>query len=221
MSSLKVKVSEAYFSSDWIYKKEHLELGVTNDGFLLNNILIKRKECTFRSLEMRSKRSGACDKIWICSVIFSKVQGLQYYFPENLECKLKFYESEHFSDSSLHHPDLENSKILGNFCFSEQILYRKQSLGAPWRAMYFNHRYNGKTTENFGLYFPSLRGRRLKGKGKGVLVVSRPNSPPLPLFLILIVWLRSQLKNNRNTAGLNPDEWQEKGLNIRRGRHAT
>ena len=180
MSSLKLNVSEAYFSSDWIYRKEHLELGV-------NNILIKRKDCTFRSLEMRSKRSGACDKIWICSVIFSKVQGLQYYFPENLECKLKFYESEHFSDSSLHHPDLENSKILGNFCFSEQILYRKQSLGAPWRAMYFNHRYNGKTTENFGLYFPSLRGRRLKGKGKGVLVVSRPNSPPLPLFLILIV----------------------------------
>ena len=109
MSSLRVKVSEAYFSSDWIYRKEHLELGVTNDGFLLNNILIKRKECTFRCLEMRSKRSGACDKIWICSVIFSKVQGLQYYFPENFKCKLKFYESEHFSDSSLHHPDLENS----------------------------------------------------------------------------------------------------------------
>ena len=109
MSSLKVKVSEAYFSSDWIYRKEHLELGVTNDGFLLNNILIKRKECTFRSLEMRSKRSGACDKIWICSVIFSKLQGLQYYFPENFKCKLKFYESEHFSDSSLHHQGLENS----------------------------------------------------------------------------------------------------------------
>ena len=194
MSSLKLNVSEAYFSSDWIYRKEHLELGVTNDGFLLNNILIKRKEWTFRFLEMHSRR---CDKIWICSVIFSKVQDLQYYFPENFQCKLKFYESEHFSDSSLHHPAVENSKILGNFCFSEQILYRKQSLGAPRRAMYFNHRYKGKTTENFGLYFPSLRGRRLKGKGKGVLVVSCPNSRPLPLFLILIVWLRNQLAKQK------------------------
>ena len=110
MSSLKLNVSEAYFSSDWIYRKEHLELGVTNDGFLLNNILIKRKEGTSKC-------------------------------------------------------------ILGGAI--------KQSLGAPWRAMYFNHRYKGKTTETLGLYFPSLRGRRLKGKGKGVLVVLRPNSPPL------------------------------------------
>ena len=139
-----------------------------------------------------------CDKIWICSVIFSKLQGLQYYFPENFRCKLKFFESDHFSDSSLHRPALENSKILGNFCFSEQILYKKQTLGAPCRAMYFNHHYKGKTRENFGLYFPSLRGRRLKGMGKGVLVVSSPNSLPLPLFFkILIVWLRNQLAKQK------------------------
>ena len=47
-------------------------------------------------------------KICIYSVIlggtwvFSKLQGLQYYFSENFRCNLKFYESENFSDSSLH-----------------------------------------------------------------------------------------------------------------------
>ena len=34
--------------------------------------------------------------------VFSKLQGLQYYFPENCRCNLKFYESENFSDSSVH-----------------------------------------------------------------------------------------------------------------------
>ena len=46
-------------------------------------------QSTFRSLEMHSQR---CQKICICSVIlratdreeFSKLLGLQYYFPENL-----------------------------------------------------------------------------------------------------------------------------------------
>ena len=47
-------------------------------------------------------------KICICLVIqgelnFSKLQGLQYYYPQNFRCKLLFYESENFSDSSLHH----------------------------------------------------------------------------------------------------------------------
>ena len=34
--------------------------------------------------------------------MFSKLQGVQYYFPENFSCNLKFYESDSFSDSSLH-----------------------------------------------------------------------------------------------------------------------
>ena len=29
--------------------------------------------------------------------------GLLYYFPQNLRCNLTYYESENFSDSSLHH----------------------------------------------------------------------------------------------------------------------
>ena len=35
--------------------------------------------------------------------VFSKLQGIQYYFPENFTSyNLKFYESDNFSDSSLH-----------------------------------------------------------------------------------------------------------------------
>ena len=33
----------------------------------------------------------------------SKLQGLQYYFPENFRCNLTYYEGENFSDSSLYH----------------------------------------------------------------------------------------------------------------------
>ena len=34
--------------------------------------------------------------------VFSKLQGLQNYFPENFSCNFNFYESDSFSDSSLH-----------------------------------------------------------------------------------------------------------------------
>ena len=34
--------------------------------------------------------------------MFSKLQGLQYYFAENFKCNLTFYESEDFSDFSVH-----------------------------------------------------------------------------------------------------------------------
>ena len=34
--------------------------------------------------------------------VFSKLQGLQHYFPDNFSCNFKFYESENFFDSSLH-----------------------------------------------------------------------------------------------------------------------
>ena len=45
----------------------------------------------------------------------SKLQGLQYYFPENFRCILTYYEGENFSDSSLYH--IFESEILG-FLFS-------------------------------------------------------------------------------------------------------
>ena len=41
----------------------------------------------------------------------SKLQGLQYYFPENFRCNLTYYEGENFSDSSLYH--IFESEILG------------------------------------------------------------------------------------------------------------
>ena len=35
--------------------------------------------------------------------ICSKLQGPYYYFPENFRCKLTYYESKNFPDSSLYH----------------------------------------------------------------------------------------------------------------------
>ena len=72
---------EKCFHSSWS--------GAPNDGFLPNTekTLFEAIQSPFRSLEVRSKRGY---KIFNCSVIlnkgtwvFSKLQGLQYYFPEN------------------------------------------------------------------------------------------------------------------------------------------
>ena len=48
-------------------------------------------------------------KTCICAVVlggqlksFRNYLGPQYYFPENFRCNFRFYESENFSDSSLH-----------------------------------------------------------------------------------------------------------------------
>ena len=46
-------------------------------------------------------------KMCIYSVILRQLslyelQKLEYYFPENFRCNLKFYESKDFSDSSIH-----------------------------------------------------------------------------------------------------------------------
>ena len=62
-------------------------------------------QSTFKSLEMHSKRRY---KSCICSVVLGQLEsfrnylGPQYYFPENFRCTFRFYESENFSDSSLH-----------------------------------------------------------------------------------------------------------------------
>ena len=48
--------------------------------------------------------------------VFSKLQGLEYYFPENFRGNLTYYKSETFSNSSLHITFL-NAQILG-FLFS-------------------------------------------------------------------------------------------------------
>ena len=54
---------------------------------------------------MHSKRRY---KSCICSVVLGQLEsfrnhlGPQYYFPENFRCNFRFYESENFSDSSLH-----------------------------------------------------------------------------------------------------------------------
>ena len=35
------------------------------------------------------------------TLVFSKLQGFQYYFPENFRSNLTYYESDNFTDSSL------------------------------------------------------------------------------------------------------------------------
>ena len=104
-------------------------------------------QSTFRSLEMHSRRPY---KIFICSVIpgelpceqwflvaqrpawrnhcsqgtgeLFEITRLQHSFSEKFRCNVKFYESENFSDSSLH-PYLESE----NFRF---LLSKKNS--ATW-----------------------------------------------------------------------------------------
>ena len=96
--------------------------GAPIDGFLQNTL-----ETLFRlsRLEMHSKW---CYNICICSVIlgelksfrnYKSLQALQYYFPENVRCNLTFYESENFSDSSLHHI-LESENFRFPFHFSKK-----------------------------------------------------------------------------------------------------
>ena len=60
---------------------------------------LKAIQSTLRSLEIHSNRH--CKFLSFRSS--SKLLGLQYYFPENFRCNLTYYESEDFSDSSLHH----------------------------------------------------------------------------------------------------------------------
>ena len=96
--------------------------GAPIDGFLQNML-----ETLFwlSRLEMHSKW---CYNIFICSVIlgelksfrnYQSLQALQYYFPENVRCNLTFYESENFSDSSLHHI-LESENFRFPFHFSKK-----------------------------------------------------------------------------------------------------
>ena len=52
--------------------------------------------------------------------VFWKLQGLQYYFPENFRCNLTYYESKNFTDSFLHH--IFESKILGCLFSTKNII---------------------------------------------------------------------------------------------------
>ena len=121
-------VAVVYFISRIIIKSTlraealRRKTGAPIDGFLQNTL-----ETLFRlsRLEMHSKW---CYNICICSVIlgelksfrnYKSLQGLQYYFPENVRCNLTFYESENFSDSSLHHI-LESENFRFPFHFSKK-----------------------------------------------------------------------------------------------------
>ena len=80
--------------------------GAPNDGFLPNKLktLFEAIQSPFRSLEVHSKRGY---KICNCSVIldkgtrvFSKLQGLQYNFPEKFRGNLTYCQSVWFLSPS-------------------------------------------------------------------------------------------------------------------------
>jgi len=78
-----------------------------NDGFPLNTfktlfrlsrVLLNIWKCAFKAALQNLYLFGHPR----ATLVFSKLQGLQYYFPETFRCSLKIYERENFSDSSLH-----------------------------------------------------------------------------------------------------------------------
>ena len=45
-------------------------------------------------------------------LVFSKLRGIQNYFPENFRCNLTYYEGDNFSDTFFHHIfESENFRI--------------------------------------------------------------------------------------------------------------
>ena len=63
---------------------------------------------------------------------------------------------------------LKQKKILGNICFSEQIFYRKQSLGAPVLFMYtvFREVFSAPVSSSFLGLKVYLLARVTENKGK-------------------------------------------------------
>ena len=101
--------------------------------------------------------------IFICSVIlgehepvFSKLQGLQYYFPEMFRCNLMYYKSKNFSDSSLHY--ILNPKLLG-FLFTTK---NSQTGGVKFEI---------KLKKNVGNLLDKLRKLYINGT---VIIFGRP-----------------------------------------------
>ena len=90
--------------------------GAPNDGFLqtslktffrLSRVLLDLLKCIL-SGSINLYLFGRPKATWV----FYKLQGLQFYFPENLRCNLTYFESEKFSDSSFHYIfDSENSRF--------------------------------------------------------------------------------------------------------------
>ena len=73
--------------------------------------------------------------------VFSKLRGIQKYFPENFRCNLTYYEGDNFSDSFFHHFfESENFRI--PFLLSKKnsltrwVKYEKLNVGCPWPELW-------------------------------------------------------------------------------------
>ena len=132
-------------------------------------------EYFYRSLEMHSIKRR--DKIWICSVIFSKVQGLQYYFPENFRCKsLEVLRKRAFFWFLSSSPS--SRKFEGIFASPNRYFTENNRWVPPVELFISIIIIREKQQKPLAYIFLAC----VAGvwKGKGVLVVSRPNPLPLP-----------------------------------------
>ena len=118
---------------------KNLPLRVHGIRDTLHNTLIthfRLSRVPFRCLEMHSKRGY---KICICSLILGELESFRNYrgfsinFPKTLKCNLTYYESETFSDLSLHcsfesenfrFPFLYEKKPHLVYCWQRRPIYR-------------------------------------------------------------------------------------------------
>ena len=115
------RLTHMYSSCCRIHPSPSLNIisGAPNDGFLLNTLKsffrISRVLWDLRGLYY-FYQFGHPRGTWI----FTKLQGIQYYFAENFRCNLTYYESENFSDSSLHHI-FESENFRFSFCTKSSL----------------------------------------------------------------------------------------------------
>ena len=140
---------------------------LSNEGFLQNTLktLFRLSRGIILALEMHSKRRYRTD-LYLSSHltdlrgtwVFSKLKGLQYRFLENFRYNLTYYESENFSDSSLHqilNPKsfffLRKTALLRNFLEKLRKLYIKE-----WNG-YLEIFSRSQLIENSGQYLLLLQ----------------------------------------------------------------
>ena len=61
--------------------------------------------------------------------VFSKLRGIQNYFPENFRCNLTYYEGDDFSDSFSHHIFESENLRIPFYC-------EKLNVGCPWPELW-------------------------------------------------------------------------------------
>ena len=85
------------------YTKNHFVPGCATSKSFYSFIYFRFVFSQKYSRGSRSLLPGGKGKFPRGTWVFSKLQGLEYYFPDNFRCNLTFCERENFSDSPFHH----------------------------------------------------------------------------------------------------------------------